>query len=140
MTISWIRFNIDRMLIKYCNEMLFCISSLVVLVVIIIVFKSLKKIKNSMENLNRRQRRSLANGTRRHNNRKNEQSSIQIIWSEKRLILKEKYLTNKGKLLLKAGVITKKDAWNRYGKNRYNVNPNAIAIKVITHKVYHIRY
>ena len=93
-----------------------------------------------MEQLNRRQRRSLAKGIRAHNNRKNDQSSCQIIWSEPRFLLDGKYLTPKGKQLLKQGTLTKDEVWARYGKTRYQFNPNARAIKVITHKVYRIQY
>ena len=93
-----------------------------------------------MENLNRRQRRDLAKGTKRHNNRRNAQSSTQIIWSEKHLVFKGRYLTAKGSELLRAKTITLEQAWARYGKNRYQINPNASAIKVITHKIYHINY
>ena len=93
-----------------------------------------------MEQLNRRTRRSLEKGIRRHNNRKNEQSSCQIIWSEPRFTKVGTYLTDKGLYLKKQGVITTEEAWARYGKTRYQFNPNAKAIKVITHRIYHTQY
>ena len=93
-----------------------------------------------MEQLNRLQRRHPEKDARKNNNRKNDQSSCQIIWSEPKYIMIGKYLTAKGLLLLKQKSITKEEAWFRYGKNRYKVNPNAKMVKVITHKVYHTNY
>lgn len=75
------------------------------------------------------------------NGRKNE---IQIIYSEKQYILKERYLTKKGKRLITelredyANNLNSKEyieksmiIWNKYGKNRYELNPNAYPVKTI---------
>jgi len=74
--------------------------------------------------LNRRQRRqAMKNSKYSHNNRKNEQKSVQVIYSEPKIIMVGSYTTKSGQV-----------------KNRYRVNPNAKAVKIITHKVYHINY
>lgn len=74
--------------------------------------------------LNRRQRRqAMKNSRNSHNNRKNNQKIIQIIWSEPKMIMVGSYTTKSGQV-----------------KNRYKVNPNAKAVKIITHKVYHMQY
>lgn len=74
--------------------------------------------------LNRRQRRqAMRNSKKSHNNRKNNQKIVQVIWSEPKMILVGSYTTKSGQV-----------------KNRYRINPNAKAIKIITHKVYYINY
>ena len=59
----------------------------------------------------------------------------QVVYSEPQRILKEKYLSPKGKRLF-ADAKTKEEKdfiWKLYGKNRYILNPNAKPIKTITH-------
>ena len=73
--------------------------------------------------LNRRQRRISMNLPRNHNNRKNNQRTIQVIWSEPKRILVGSYTTKSGQV-----------------KNRYKVNPNAKAVKIIIHKLQRIQY
>ena len=73
--------------------------------------------------LNRRQRRISMNLLRNHNNRKNDQRTIQVIWSEPKRILVGSYTTKSGQV-----------------KNRYKVNPNAKAVKIIIHKLQQIQY
>ena len=73
--------------------------------------------------LNRRQRRISMNLSRNHNNRKNDQRTIQVIWSEPKRILVGSYTTKSGQV-----------------KNRYKVNPNAKAVKIIIHKLQRIQY
>ena len=91
--------------------------------------------------LNRRQRRSaMKNSKNSHNNRKNNQRSIQIVYSEKPKVFIGKYITDH--MLEKAihAGMTKKQALEAYGKNRYRVNPSAKALKIITHKLYIKQY
>ena len=57
----------------------------------------------------------------------------QVIYSEPRKLFKERYLTSKGAKLLLLKQISKEEAWKKYGKNRYRINPNAKTIKVINH-------
>lgn len=61
----------------------------------------------------------------------------QIVYSEKRYILKERYLSPKGKLLLVSAKTKaeKKAVWDKYGKNRYMLNPKARPVNVIIHYV-----
>ena len=73
--------------------------------------------------LNRRQRRISMNLPRNHNNRKNDRRTIQVIWSEPKRILVGSYTTKSGQV-----------------KNRYKVNPNAKAVKIIIHKLQQIQY
>ena len=73
--------------------------------------------------LNRRQRRISMNLPHNHNNRKNDQRTIQVIWSEPKRILVGSYTTKSGQV-----------------KNRYKVNPNAKAVKIIIHKLQQIQY
>ena len=73
--------------------------------------------------LNRRQRRISMNLPRNHNNRKNGQRTIQVIWSEPKRILVGSYTTKSGQV-----------------KNRYKVNPNAKAVKIIIRKLQQIQY
>ena len=73
--------------------------------------------------LNRRQRRISMNLPRNHNSRKNDQRTIQVIWSEPKRILVGSYTTKSGQV-----------------KNRYKVNPNAKAVKIIIHKLQQIQY
>lgn len=58
----------------------------------------------------------------------------QIVYDRPRKVFKEKYLTKKGKRLLMNKEITKKEAWEKYGKNRYTIDPEAKPIRVITHR------
>ncbi len=61
-------------------------------------------------------------------------SRKQMVWSQPRYIRKgERYMTKKGKSLLASGLISEKEAWLKYGKNRYVLNPNAVLIKIIRH-------
>ena len=73
--------------------------------------------------LNRRQRRQAMRNSKSPNNRKNNQRAIQVIWSEPRRILIGSYTTKSGQV-----------------KNRYKVNPNAKAVKIIIHKLQQIQY
>ena len=73
--------------------------------------------------LNRRQRRQAMKNSEKHNNCKNKKKTIQVIWSEPKMIMVGSYTTKSGQV-----------------KNRYRVNPNAKAVKVIIHKVYHLQY
>lgn len=57
----------------------------------------------------------------------------QVVNSAPSKLLKEKYLTPKGKLRLANKEISKDDAWLMYGKNRYIKNPDSKPIKVIVH-------
>ena len=91
--------------------------------------------------LNRRQRRqAMKNSKYSHNNRKNNQKTIQVIWSEPKMKLVSRYLTDSAIKRSRAENLSAIKALELYGKNRYNVNPNAKAVKIITHKVYHINY
>lgn len=65
------------------------------------------------------------------------QVRIQVIYSEPRKVLKEKYLTPKGKRLLSSAKTKaqKEVIWAKYGKNRYTINPNAKPIGQINHLV-----
>ncbi len=75
----------------------------------------------------------MAKSNRTNRNRSNKR--IQVIYSEPKKIFKERYLSPKGKMLLKTGQITKEEAWNWYGKNRYTSNPNAKPVGSITHNI-----
>lgn len=70
------------------------------------------------------------------NNRKTTKgrNRIQVIYSEPRRVFIERYLTPKGERLLKQGVLTKKEADEKYGKNRYRINTEAHPVKLIKHK------
>lgn len=57
----------------------------------------------------------------------------QVVYSEPQKLFKEEYLTPKGQALLRSNVISKDEAWSKYGKKRYVNNPNAIAIRIVTH-------
>ena len=70
----------------------------------------------------------MANNREPKNRRKD-----QVVYSEPRKIFVKKYLTPKGQGLLLSKQITKKEAWEKYGKNRYKINPNAKPIKMISH-------
>lgn len=58
---------------------------------------------------------------------------VQTVYSEPQWLLSGKYLTEKGKRLLQTKQITEKEAWEKYGKNRYRINPNARPLKRIVH-------
>ena len=73
--------------------------------------------------LNRRQRRQAMRNSKSPNNRKNNQRAIQVIWSEPRRILIGSYTTKSGQV-----------------KNRYRINPNAKALKIVVHKLYRTQY
>ena len=73
--------------------------------------------------LNRRQRRQAMRNSKSPNNRKNNQRAIQVIWSEPRRILIGSYTTKSGQV-----------------KNRYRINPNAKALKIVVYKLYRIQY
>ena len=60
-------------------------------------------------------------------------TTTQIVMSEPSKIFKEKYLTKKGKRLLMNKILTKKEVWAKYGKNRYVKNPDAFPVKEIIH-------
>jgi len=77
----------------------------------------------------------MAKSNRSNDRKEKTKDNIQIIYSEQRRVFKEKYLTPKGVRLLANKEITKEDAWKRYGKNRYHINPNAKPIGEITHYV-----
>lgn len=87
-----------------------------------------------MATLNRRARRNITFPARKSNNRKETLGrKIQVIYSEPKYLLKERYITDH--MLEKATImgLNKKEALSKYGKNRYIVNPNAKPIKVIHH-------
>lgn len=91
--------------------------------------------------LNRRQRRqAMKNSNKSHNNRKNEQKIVQLIYSEPLKVLVGRYITDH--MLEKAirSGMTKKKALATYGKNRYRINPNAKITKVITQKIILVEY
>lgn len=57
----------------------------------------------------------------------------QIIYSEPRRIFKERYITDH---MLEKAIrqgLSKKEALDKYGKNRYVNNPNAVPVKTIIH-------
>lgn len=62
---------------------------------------------------------------------------IQIVYSEKRKIFKEKYLTKKGKVLMLTAKTKqeKEEVWKKYGKNKYINNPNSVPIGQIIHRI-----
>ena len=72
----------------------------------------------------------MARNTDRPNN-----GRTQVIYSAKRKIFKEKYLTPKGVRLLNRGRFSKEEIWKLYGKNRYTINPEAKPVKQIKHIV-----
>ena len=66
----------------------------------------------------------------------------QTIYSEPQFLFKERYLTKKGQRLMQRlhrteEVLDRKDSedsiWQKYGKNRYELNPNAKSVKTIYH-------
>jgi hypothetical protein len=68
----------------------------------------------------------------------------QIVMTAPSKLFVERYLTNKGKFLMKLAKTRKeKDIlWDKYGKNRYRINPDAKmcrndigGIKIITHSL-----
>jgi hypothetical protein len=61
---------------------------------------------------------------------------VQLVLSEPMFILKEKYLTKKGKLLLEQATTETetKIIWQKYGKNRYYINISSKKVKTIYHK------
>lgn len=61
--------------------------------------------------------------------------NMQVVYSEPRKVFKEKYLSPKGEELLSLGLIEKKEAWKKYGKNRYTVNPKAKPVNIIFHQI-----
>ena len=54
---------------------------------------------------------------------------IQLIRTQPIRKLVGRYLTNKGKRLVAEGVLTPKQADEKYGKNRYTVNPDSKPFK-----------
>ena len=90
--------------------------------------------------LNRRQRRISMNLPRNHNNRKNDQRTIQVIWSEPKRILVGRYLSKSARKRAELEHLSVDSALELYGKNRYKVNPNAKAVKIIIHKLQQIQY
>lgn len=62
-----------------------------------------------------------------------ETNRVQFVRSKPQRLFVEKYLTRKGKKLLSSGVIGKKEAWEKYGKNRYKDDPESVIIKSIKH-------
>lgn len=58
---------------------------------------------------------------------------IQTVYSEKRKVLKERYLTKSGLKSADKERLTKKEALKKYGKNRYTVNHEAKVVKQIKH-------
>ena len=72
--------------------------------------------------------------SRRHISRRSKMNTtIQVVYSEKRKIFVKKYLTKKGKEMMAINKLSEEEALKLYGKNRYRINRNAIAIKVIAH-------
>lgn len=57
----------------------------------------------------------------------------QEVYSEPQFILVDRYLTPSMAKKAKREKLNKQDALNKYGKNRYAVNPNAKLVKVIYH-------
>ncbi len=60
---------------------------------------------------------------------------VQVVYSKSRKKFVERYLTPKGSILLATKQITKKDAWERYGKNRYVIDPEAVPVGIIYHNI-----
>jgi len=60
---------------------------------------------------------------------------LQVVFSKPRKTFKERYLTAKGQMLLKTKQISKTEAWERYGKNRYVLDPKAKPVRNIHHNV-----
>jgi hypothetical protein len=70
------------------------------------------------------------------NNRKTTRGrKKQVVYSEPQRIFKERYITDH---CLERGIregLSRKQALDTYGKNRYITNPNAVPIKTIYHIV-----
>ena len=64
---------------------------------------------------------------------------MQMVLNKPLKTFKEKYISPKGLKLFVQGVITRKEAWEKYGKNRYTINPNAKIIKGIKHNIHQKR-
>ena len=60
---------------------------------------------------------------------------VQVVYSKPQKKFVERCLTPKGSMLLATKQITKKDAWERYGKNRYVIDPEAIPVGLIYHNI-----
>jgi hypothetical protein len=70
---------------------------------------------------------------KKSNNTRKKTSYIQIVYSEPKYILKERYVTD---YMLEKAIrngMSKAEALDKYGKNRYMINPNAIPLKEIKH-------
>lgn len=66
-------------------------------------------------------------------------TKTQEIYDRPRKVLIGRYLTPKGNRLLNEGTITEHEAYHKYGKNQYVIDPDAKVIKVITHPNNHRR-
>jgi len=76
--------------------------------------------------------------TNRHTRKSGRKRSVQIIYSEPQWILKERYITDH---MLEKAIrlgLSKKEALAKYGKNRYQLNPNAKPIKTVIHLKYRV--
>jgi len=68
------------------------------------------------------------------NNRKSTNSRrVQVVLSKPKRIFVERYLTKKGLRLLLTKQLSKDETWKKYGKNRYEVNPEAVELKQVRH-------
>lgn len=86
--------------------------------------------------VNRRQRRWALNMPRIHNNRKETAARrVQLVYNEPLKTFVERYITDH--MLEKATRmgLSKKEALEKFGKNRYRVNPDSKVVKVIIHTV-----
>lgn len=70
----------------------------------------------------------MANQRRSTNGRR-----TQVVYSEPLRLKIGSYVSPKGEKLLQLGLITKKEAEQIYGKNRYCINPNAHIVKFVKH-------
>jgi len=57
----------------------------------------------------------------------------QVIYSEPRKIFVKKYLSPKGLKLLATNQFSKEEIWERYGKNKYVINTEAVPVRIIYH-------
>jgi hypothetical protein len=67
--------------------------------------------------------------------RNRSKKNVQKIWSEPRKVFIERYLSPKGVKLLAKKEISKEEAWEKYGKNRYKINRNAKLLYTIVHEL-----
>lgn len=66
--------------------------------------------------------------------KRKEQYFYQDVYDRPYKKLVGRYLSSKGKRLLLTKQITEEEAYAKYGKNRYEIDPEAKYIKTIRHK------